>query len=65
MIPHSWRKACEQRTNLPDLSFLPAFVILTTHQVWGVTEEYFKKNVFPDASDSVLSTLGSVSGMVS
>ncbi|PIL25838.1 MFS general substrate transporter [Ganoderma sinense ZZ0214-1] len=31
--------------------------------VWGVTEEYFKKNVFPDASDSLLSTLGSVSGM--
>ncbi|KAM5533514.1 hypothetical protein V8D89_012851 [Ganoderma adspersum] len=31
--------------------------------VWGVTEEYLKKNVFPDASDSLLSTLGSVSGM--
>ncbi|KAL1943186.1 hypothetical protein VTO73DRAFT_4261 [Trametes versicolor] len=31
--------------------------------VWGVTEEYFKENVFPDASDSVLSTLGSMSGM--
>ncbi|KAI0659615.1 MFS general substrate transporter [Cubamyces menziesii] len=31
--------------------------------VWGVTEEYFKEHVFPDASESVLSTLGSMSGM--
>ncbi|TFK92180.1 MFS general substrate transporter [Polyporus arcularius HHB13444] len=31
--------------------------------VWGVTEQYFKEHVFPDASDSVLSTLGSMSGI--
>ncbi|KAI0758964.1 MFS general substrate transporter [Fomes fomentarius] len=31
--------------------------------VWGVTEAYFKEHVFPDASDSVLSTLGSMSGI--
>ncbi|KAM5533520.1 hypothetical protein V8D89_012857, partial [Ganoderma adspersum] len=31
--------------------------------VWGVTEEYLKSNVFPDASESVLSTLGSIGGM--
>ena len=66
MLCCSRGKACEQRTNLPDpfLSPLP-FDILTPHQVWGVTEEYFKKSVFPDASDSLLSTLGSMSGMVS
>lgn len=40
------------------------FVVLTIHQVWGVTEEYLKTNVFPDASNSVLGTLGSVAGMV-
>ncbi|KAH9931609.1 MFS general substrate transporter, partial [Epithele typhae] len=31
--------------------------------VWGVTEEYLKAHVFPDASDALLSTLGSISGM--
>ena len=35
------------------------------YQVWGVTEQYFKEHVFPDASDSTLSALGSMSGMVS
>ena len=39
--------------------------VLTLYQVWGVTEQYFKEHVFPDASDPVLSTLGSMSGMVS
>ena len=60
-------KACEQRTALPDPCFSLVPVVLTTRtrQVWGVTEEYFKQHVFPDASDSVLSTLGSASGMVS
>lgn len=57
-------QACEQRTPLPGLSKSSCCGILTSHQVWGVTEEYFKENVFPDASDSVLSTLGSMSGMV-
>ncbi|TBU30999.1 MFS general substrate transporter [Dichomitus squalens] len=47
------------RTKLPDPCFSLASVVLTTHQVWGVTEEYLKNHVFPDASDSVLSTLGS------
>ncbi|KAI0354277.1 MFS general substrate transporter [Trametes cingulata] len=32
--------------------------------VWGVTEQYFKEQVFPDVSESVLSTLGSMSGMI-
>ncbi|KAI0830271.1 MFS general substrate transporter [Trametes gibbosa] len=49
-------KACEQRTSLPGL-------FASSPAVWGVTEEYFKENVFPDASASVLSTLGSMSGM--
>ncbi|PIL25843.1 hypothetical protein GSI_11596 [Ganoderma sinense ZZ0214-1] len=31
--------------------------------VWGFTEEYLKCNVFMDASDSVISTLGSIGGM--
>ncbi|RPD63373.1 MFS general substrate transporter [Lentinus tigrinus ALCF2SS1-6] len=37
------------------------YVLVLT--VWGVTEQYFKEHVFPDASDSVLSTLGSMSGI--
>ena len=50
---------------MPTFPHLPARYVLTSFgQVWGVTEEYMKANVFPDASDSVLSTLGSVSGMV-
>ncbi|KAI0772442.1 MFS general substrate transporter [Trametes elegans] len=39
------------------------YVLEFMRAVWGVTEEYFKKNVFPDVSESVLSTLGSMSGM--
>ncbi|KAL7278707.1 hypothetical protein ACG7TL_007709 [Trametes sanguinea] len=38
-------------------------IIFSAATVWGVTEEYFKEHVFPDASESVLSTLGSMSGM--
>ncbi|KAI9058784.1 MFS general substrate transporter [Trametes sanguinea] len=56
-------KACEQRTSLPGSSRVLSRGVLTSRQVWGVTEEYFKEHVFPDASESVLSTLGSMSGM--
>ncbi len=65
VLPLSRRKPCEQRT-YPARCFHPlARSLLTCYQVWGVTEQYFKEHVFPDASDSVLSTLGSMSGIVS
>ncbi|KAI0651160.1 MFS general substrate transporter [Trametes meyenii] len=38
-------------------------VIFSGATVWGVTEEYFKAHVFPEASAPLLSTLGSMSGM--
>lgn len=34
-------------------------------QVWGVTEEYFREHMFPGTPDSVLTTLGSMSCLVS
>lgn len=33
-------------------------------QAWGVVQTYYQEHVFPDASGTVLSTLGSTSGMV-
>ena len=33
--------------------------------MWGVTEEFFKEHMFPDTPDSVLTTLGSMSCLVS
>ncbi|KAI0744531.1 MFS general substrate transporter [Earliella scabrosa] len=38
-------------------------VIYSAATVWGVTQAYFTEHVFPDASESVLSTLGSMSGI--
>ncbi|KAH9922209.1 major facilitator superfamily domain-containing protein [Fomitopsis serialis] len=31
---------------------------------WGVVQTYYQEHIFPDTSDTILSTLGSVSGMV-
>ena len=57
-------KACEQRIPSPAFPVRIRVTYSPSYQVWGVTEEYFKAHVFPDASDALLSTLGSVSGMV-
>lgn len=39
-------------------------LVLTSGQAWGVIQEYYQEHLFPDASDSLLSALGSMSGMV-
>ncbi|KAH9837775.1 major facilitator superfamily domain-containing protein [Rhodofomes roseus] len=45
-----------------DASF--SSLVLISWQAWGVVQTYYQEHIFPDASDTVLSTLGSMSGAV-
>ncbi|OCH92529.1 MFS general substrate transporter [Obba rivulosa] len=38
-------------------------VTIGWRQAWGVIQDYFQQNVFPDASDTLMSTMGSVTSM--